>query len=48
MTGSGWGGGSDIDARVRTAAFAFLTEQTGLHGDTLPWSVLKQGFPFEG
>jgi putative restriction endonuclease len=33
---------------VRTAAFAFLTEQTRVHGDTLPWSLLKQGFPFEG
>lgn len=48
MTLGGWGGGVDIDARVRTAAFAFLTEQTSIHGDALPWSLLKQGFPFEG
>jgi putative restriction endonuclease len=43
-----WGSSNELDARVRAAAFAFLTEQSGLHGDTLPWSVLKQGFPFEG
>jgi len=42
------GGTGDLDARVRTAAFAFLTEQTGLHGDTLPRSLLAEGFLFEG
>jgi putative restriction endonuclease len=42
----GWGGG-DVDARVRTAAFAFLTEQTSLHGDTLPRILLTKGFIFE-
>lgn len=48
MTPGGWGSGGDLDARVRTAAFAYLTEQTGIHGETLPWSLLVQGFPFEG
>ena len=42
------GGGEDLDARVRTAAFAFLAQQTTLHGDTLPWRLLAQGFLFEG
>jgi putative restriction endonuclease len=36
------------DARVRAAAFAFLSEQTGLHGDELPWSLLLEGFQIEG
>ena len=48
MTLGGWGSGGDLDARVRTAAFAYLTEQTGIHGEALPWSLLVQGFPFEG
>ncbi len=48
MTEGGWGGAGDIDARVRAAAFAFLTEQAGLHGDTLPRSLLAEGFLVEG
>ncbi len=36
------------DARVRAAAFRFLEEQTGIHGDVLPWSVLLQGFTIDG
>jgi putative restriction endonuclease len=36
------------DARVRAAAFAFLSEQTALHGDVLPWSLLAQGFQIDG
>jgi hypothetical protein len=40
-------GGSDLDARVRTAAFAFVTELTGRHGGTPSWSLLKQGFRLE-
>jgi len=43
-----WGSAGDMDVRVRTAAFAFLTEQSALHGDTLPRSLLAQGFIFEG
>lgn len=36
------------DGRVRQAAFAWLAEQVGLHGDVLPRSVLAQGFMYEG
>jgi putative restriction endonuclease len=43
-----WGAAADLDARARTAAFAFLTEQTGLHGDTLPRPLLAEGFVFDG
>ncbi len=39
---------SDLDSRVRMAAFAFLKEQTGLHGETLPRKALAEGFVFEG
>lgn len=48
MTQDTRSGGGDHDARVRTAAFAFLTQQAGLHGDTLPRSLLAEGFVFEG
>ena len=36
------------DARVRLAAFRWLEEQVGIHGDVLPWSLLLEGFTFEG
>ncbi len=36
------------DARVRSAAFDWLTEQVSLHGDVLPRSVLSEGFTFDG
>jgi putative restriction endonuclease len=36
------------DARVRAAAFAWLTEQVGRHGDVLPRTLLSQGFLHEG
>ena len=39
---------SDLDQRVRLAAFAFLDQQTQLHGETLPRTVLAQGFEFDG
>ena len=39
---------SDLDSRVRMAAFAFLREQRQLHGDGLPRRVLTEGFSFEG
>ncbi len=38
----------DTDAQVRLRAFAFLDEQTRLHGDVLPRAVLKRGFDHEG
>jgi hypothetical protein len=37
-----------LDQRVRLAAFAFLREQERIHGETLPWPLLLQGFQFEG
>ncbi|MCI0458173.1 MAG: hypothetical protein L0Z62_14510 [Gemmataceae bacterium] len=39
---------SDLDPRVRVAAFRFLEEQTRLRGKVLPREVLAQGFDFEG
>ena len=40
---------SDIDARVRTAAFEFLTRETRRAGtDVLPRTTLSQGFDFLG
>jgi len=39
---------SDLDTSVRLAAFRFLDEQVRIHGDVLPWSVLKGGFNFDG
>jgi hypothetical protein len=36
------------DQQVRTRAFRFFAEQTALHGDTLPWSVLSEQFEVEG
>jgi putative restriction endonuclease len=39
---------SDLDTRVRTAAFEFLEEQTRLHGEVLPREILSRGFVFNG
>jgi putative restriction endonuclease len=39
---------SDIDLAVRMAAFSFLEEQVRLHGEVLPLTILRQGFPFDG
>ncbi len=39
---------TDIDQRVRIAAFKWLDEQVGIHGDVLPRSLLAQGFIFNG
>jgi putative restriction endonuclease len=36
------------DARVRAAAFAFLSEQTAIRGDELPWATLLKGFEIDG
>lgn len=38
---------TDIDSRVRLAAFAFLEAQRQLHGDMLSQKVLHDGFVFE-
>lgn len=32
------------DARVRTAAFEWLTDQVARYGDVLPWQILARGF----
>lgn len=37
---------ADIDAPVRMAAFAFLEEQTSIHGDSIPRSMLEEGLVF--
>ncbi len=34
------------DALVRAAAFAWLDQLEAVHGDVLPWSALRAGFPF--
>src|SRR5215470_8735684 len=39
---------SDLDVRVRMAAFQFLEEQQQLHPDYYPWKVLSDGFTFDG
>jgi len=36
------------DTAIRLAAFQWLGEQTAIHGDVLPWSVLSKGFEFQG
>ncbi len=36
------------DQQVRLAAFDWLSEQTDLHGDVLPWKLLLGGFTFKG
>jgi len=38
----------DRDTHVRLAAFGWLRQQTELHGDVLPWSLLLRGFQFDG
>lgn len=39
---------TDLDTQVRLAAFQFLEEQTGIHGDVLPRRILERGFDFHG
>jgi putative restriction endonuclease len=42
-----WGGEDRaLDQAIRNAAFSFLTEQTGLHGDVLPRDLLAAGFRY--
>ncbi|MGE5550420.1 MAG: HNH endonuclease, partial [Bacteroidota bacterium] len=36
------------DARVRSAAFAWLAEQVAIHDDVLPRSILAEGFNLDG
>jgi putative restriction endonuclease len=38
----------DVDDSVRLAAFDFLEQQTRIHGDALPRTVLSTGFVFKG
>jgi putative restriction endonuclease len=38
----------DLDRALRLRAFQFLTEQTSVHGEVLPWQVLSEGFLWEG
>jgi putative restriction endonuclease len=38
---------SDLDRRVRLAAFNWLTDQVRIQGDVLPRSLLAEGFEFE-
>jgi putative restriction endonuclease len=37
----------DVDHRVRLATFAFLSEQTQIHGEVLSRKTLAEGFTFE-
>src|SRR4029079_17780317 len=39
--------GDPIDTLVRRRAFRFVAEQTFLHPNGIPWSVLSTGFQFE-
>lgn len=36
------------DDAIRLRVFSFLAEQTALHGEVLPWSVLSRGFELDG
>jgi hypothetical protein len=38
----------DLDHRVRLAAFAFLSDQTRLRGEVLPYALLHEGFTLDG
>jgi putative restriction endonuclease len=44
----GWPSGTDLDSRVRVAAFAFLAEQVEARGEVLPHGLLVRGFEFDG
>lgn len=37
-----------IDREVRLRAFDFLSEQTSIHGEVLPWGILSKGFLHDG
>ncbi len=36
------------DLEIRLAAFDWLSEQVGIHGDVLPRELLREGFEFQG
>ncbi len=36
------------DHEIRLRVFAFLSEQTAIHGEVLPWAVLSRGFELDG
>jgi putative restriction endonuclease len=38
----------NTDLRIRLAAFSWLEEQTSIHGDVLPRTLLAEGYTFEG
>lgn len=38
----------DKDLAIRLAALNWLSEQTSMHGEVLPWSLLFEGFEYEG
>ncbi len=40
------GTGTGADLAIRLAAFEFLTRQTDIHGEVLPWRILAEGFLF--
>ena len=39
---------TDLDHRIRLAAFQWLDRQVQIHGEELPWSVIAQGFEWQG
>jgi putative restriction endonuclease len=39
---------SELDQRVRLAAFQWLRAQMDVHGEVLPRSILAEGFVFDG
>jgi putative restriction endonuclease len=47
-TPDAWTAVREIDRRVRVAAFEFLRKQTELHGETLPRTMLAEGFILDG
>jgi len=36
------------DIAIRRETFQWLESQVRIYGDVLPWSILKQGFVFQG
>jgi putative restriction endonuclease len=42
------GGVVDLDTRIRAETFEFLRQQTAVHGEVLPWSVLFHSFTVDG
>jgi putative restriction endonuclease len=42
-----WSSIDDRDMRIRGAAFEFVARLASVHGEEIPYEVLKRGFPFE-